>query len=77
MEQSVKGFITRFHYRHNTDHILELISDQESEKEVKGTEYQLTRPQCLQEHCQPMDQTEEHKDTTYRDVLILTDPSMP
>jgi len=35
MEQSVEGFITCFHYRHDTDHILVLIYDQESEKEVE------------------------------------------
>jgi len=77
MKQSVDGFITRLHYRHDTDQILELISDQESEKEVEGTECQLRQPQCLQEHGQPMDQTGECKDTTYRDVLILGDPCLP
>jgi len=59
MKQSVDGSITRLHYRHDTDHILELISDQESEEEVEGTECQLSQPQCLHEHGQPMDQTGE------------------
>jgi hypothetical protein len=73
MQQSDEGFTTSFHYRYDTDHILEFVSDQESEKEVEGTECQLTWPQRLQEHGQPMDQAGERKDTTYRDVLMLTE----
>jgi hypothetical protein len=77
LKPSVDCFITSFHYRHDTNLILELISDHESEKEAEGTECHITRSQCLREHGQPTDQTGDHKNTTFRDVLILNDSSLP
>jgi hypothetical protein len=72
MKQSVDGFITHFHYRHDNDHILELVLTISLRRKLKGLNTNLHHSNVYKNKAnQRTRQTRECKNTAYRDVLIL------